>query len=79
MIELVEALKYKCLRYINRQLHPFQMLVGPPGAAPMMRATCQPWLISVVSVVDRSLDKLDARLMLGFGRKARAMVGQFEN
>lgn len=48
MIELVEALKYKCLRYINRQLHPLQMLVGPPGAAPMMRATCQPWLISVV-------------------------------
>lgn len=29
MIELVEALRYKCLRYVSQELRPFQILVGP--------------------------------------------------
>ena len=29
MITLVEALNYRCLRYVSRPLHPFHVLVGP--------------------------------------------------
>ena len=29
MITLVEALNYRCLRYISRPLQPFHVLVGP--------------------------------------------------
>ena len=29
MITLVEALNYRCLRYVHRPLKPFHVLVGP--------------------------------------------------
>ena len=29
MITRVEALNYRCLRYVHRPLHPFHVLVGP--------------------------------------------------
>lgn len=29
MIHLVEALRYRCLRYVRQELGPFQILVGP--------------------------------------------------
>ena len=29
MITLVEALNYRCLRYVSRPLGPFHVLVGP--------------------------------------------------
>ena len=29
MITLIEALNYRCLRYISRPLKPFHVLVGP--------------------------------------------------
>lgn len=32
MLTLVEALNFRCLRYIHRPLQPFQVLVGPNGS-----------------------------------------------
>ena len=29
MISLIEALNYRCLRYVSRPLNPFHVLVGP--------------------------------------------------
>ncbi len=29
MIRRIEALKYRCLRYVNQELDDFQVLVGP--------------------------------------------------
>ena len=29
MITLIEALNYRCLRYVSRPLEPFHVLVGP--------------------------------------------------
>jgi predicted ATPase len=29
MIRLIEALNYRCLRHVSRELHDFQILVGP--------------------------------------------------
>ena len=29
MITLIEALNYRCLRYVQRPLEPFHVLVGP--------------------------------------------------
>ena len=32
MISLVEALNYRCLRYVSSPLGPFHVLVGPNAA-----------------------------------------------
>ncbi len=32
MIRLIEALNYRCLRYVSQELQDFQILVGPNGS-----------------------------------------------
>lgn len=38
MITRVEALSYRCLRYINRPLAPFQVLIGPNASGLMLNS-----------------------------------------
>jgi predicted ATPase len=56
MITLVEALNYRCLRYISRPLKPFHVLVGP-------NASGKTTFLDVVAFLqDLVTDGLDAAL-----------------
>ena len=56
MITLIEALNYRCLRYISRPLKPFHVLVGP-------NASGKTTFLDVVGLLqDLVSDGLDAAL-----------------
>jgi predicted ATPase len=56
MISLIEALNYRCLRYVRRTLRPFQVLVGP-------NASGKTTFLDVVAFLSRLVaDGLDAAI-----------------
>ena len=84
MITLIEALNYRCLRYISRPLKPFHVLVGPNASGKTTFLDVVAFLQDLVS------DGLDAALenrtnnpqedlnaefrRTGWGERAKAVV-----
>jgi predicted ATPase len=82
MITLVEALNFRCLRYVHRHLSPFQVLVGPNASGKTTFLDVIGFLGQLVSdgleaaIEERSQNFRDLVWRRGHQRRADARIGE---
>lgn len=54
VLHTLEALNYKCLRYIRQELHTFQILVGPNASG---KSTFLDVLVFLKDILEEGLQK----------------------